>query len=147
MFYLLRQKELRELKAGIFKVINTKKGGPMSAAQFMAQVDNSSDHLESNLCNMMQSLRGTNQYWYLRRSKLKCMIAEYGSPTFFLTFSCAEYYSVDIKEYLLKVNDVPPSYNIGRLCTEDPISVSRQFSLKSTSSLIKSLSMEEYWNK
>ena len=102
----------------------------MSAAQFMAQVDNSSDHLESNLCNMMQSLRGTNQYWYLRRSELKCMIAEYGSPTFFLTFSCAEYYSADIKEYLLKVNDVPPSYNIGRLCTEDPISVSRQFSLK-----------------
>ena len=130
MFYLLRQKELRELKAGIFKVMNTKKGGPMSAARFMAQVDNSSDHLESNLCNMMQSLRGTNQYWYLRRSELKCMIAEYGSPTFFLTFSCAEYYSADIKEYLLKVNDVPPSYNIGRLCTEDPISVSRQFSLK-----------------
>ena len=59
-FYLLRQKELRELKAGIFKVMNTKKGGPMSAAQFMAQVDNSSDHLELNLCNMMQSLCGTN---------------------------------------------------------------------------------------
>ena len=53
------------------------------------------------------------------------MIAEYSSPTFFLTFSCA-----DIKEYLLKVNDVPPSYNIRRLCTEDPISASTQFSLK-----------------
>ena len=79
MFCLLRQKELKELKVGIFKVMNTKKGGPMSATQFMAQVDNSSDHLESNLCNMMQSLRGTNQYWYLIRSELKCMIAEYGS--------------------------------------------------------------------
>ena len=99
----------------------------MSAAQFMAQVDNSREHLESNLCNMLQLLHGTNQYWYLRRSELKCMIAEYGSPTFFLTFSCAEYYPADIKEYLLKVNNVPPSYNIARLCTEDPISVSRQF--------------------
>ena len=54
VFYLLQQKELRELEVGIFKVMNTKKGGPMSAAQFMAQVDNSSYHFESNLCNMMQ---------------------------------------------------------------------------------------------
>ena len=28
------------------------------------------------------------------------------------------------------VNNVPQSYNIARLCTEDPISVSRQFSYK-----------------
>ena len=55
------------------------------------------------------------------------MVAEFGSPTFFLTFSCA---SEDIREYLHKVNTVPPSYNTGKLCTEDPVSVSRQFSLK-----------------
>ena len=47
-----------------------------------------------------------------------------------LTFSCAEYESPDIENYLRKVNDVPPSYNIGKLCTEDPISVSHKFSLK-----------------
>ena len=58
------------------------------------------------------------------------MVAEFGSPTFFLTFSCAEYSSEDIREYLHKVNTVPPSYNTGKLCTEDPVSVSRQFSLK-----------------
>ena len=97
VFYFLRQKELRKLKAGIFKGMNTKKGGPMSGAQFMAQVDNSSEHLESNLCKMLQSLCGTNQYSYLRRSELKRMIAKYSSPTFFLTFSCAEYYSADIR--------------------------------------------------
>ena len=44
--------------------------------------------------------------------------------------SCAEYESPDITAYLRKVNDVPSSYNIGKLCTEDPISVSRKFSLK-----------------
>ena len=38
--------------------------------------------------------------------------------------------SADIANYLRKLNDVPPSYNIGKLCTEDPISVSRKFSLK-----------------
>ena len=46
------------------------------------------------------------------------------------TNSCAKYESPDIVNYLRKVNDVPPSYNVGMLCTEDPISVSRKFSQK-----------------
>ena len=58
------------------------------------------------------------------------MIREYGSPTLFLTFSCAEYESADIANYLRNLNNVSPTYNIGKLCTEDPISVSRKFSLK-----------------
>ena len=58
------------------------------------------------------------------------MVREYGSPTLFLTLSCAEYESLEISNYLRKVNDVPDSYPIGRLCVEDPISVSRKFSQK-----------------
>ena len=58
------------------------------------------------------------------------MICASGSPTLFLTFSCEEYESADIDRYLRKVNNVSLSYNIGKLCTEDPISVSRKFSLK-----------------
>ena len=75
-------------------------------------------------------MRGTKQYWFLRQSELKCMIREWSSPTLFLTFSCAEYESPDITEFLRRVNNVSSGYNIGKLCTEDPISVSRQFSLK-----------------
>ena len=58
------------------------------------------------------------------------MIHEYHMPTLFLTFSCAEYESADITGYLRKVNNVPSSYSIGKLCAEDPLSVSRKFSLK-----------------
>ncbi len=47
-----------------------------------------------------------------------------------LTFSCAEYESPDITEYLRRVNNISSTYNIGKLCTEDPVSVSRKFSLK-----------------
>ena len=57
-----------------------------------------------------------------------CMVREYGSPTLFLTLSCAEYDSLDIATYLRKVNNVPDSYPIGKLCTEDPVSVLRKFS-------------------
>ena len=102
----------------------------MTAAQFIDQVNTNGEHLEKRLCTMMQTVRGSNQYWYLRRSELRRMIAELGSPTFFLTFSCAEYSSEDIRQYLHKVNEVPPTYSTGKLCTEDPVSVSRQFSLK-----------------
>ena len=58
------------------------------------------------------------------------MIREYGSPSLFLTLSCAEYDSTEISTYLRKVNNVSNSYPLGKLCTQDPISVSRNFSQK-----------------
>ena len=130
VFYLLWQKEMRELSAGVYNLLKTTRHQPISVRKLLNSVAASDEHLEANLCTMLQSVRGTNQYWFLRQSELKCMIREWGSPTLFLTFSCAEYESPDITEYLRKVNNVPSSYNIGRLCIEDPISVSRQFSLK-----------------
>ena len=42
---------------------------------------------------------------------------EYGSPTLFLTLNCAEYESTIIANYLRKLNNVPTSYNSGKLCT------------------------------
>uniref|UniRef100_A0A1X7V412 Helitron helicase-like domain-containing protein n=1 Tax=Amphimedon queenslandica TaxID=400682 RepID=A0A1X7V412_AMPQE len=98
----------------------------MTAGQFVDQVKTNGELLEKRLCTMMNTVRGSNQYWYLRRSEVKHMIAEFGSPTFFLTFSYAEYTFEDIRKYLHKVNSVPPSYNTSK----DPVSVSKQFSLK-----------------
>ena len=130
VFYLLWQKEMRELSAGVYNLLKSTRRQSMSVGMLLDQVNSSDEHLESHLCTMLQSVRGTKQYWFIRHSELKCMIREWGSPTLFLTFSCAEYESPDITEYLMKVNNVPPSYNIGKLCVEDPISVSRKFSLK-----------------
>uniref|UniRef100_A0A1X7VG12 Helitron helicase-like domain-containing protein n=1 Tax=Amphimedon queenslandica TaxID=400682 RepID=A0A1X7VG12_AMPQE len=79
---------------------------------------------------MLAPIRGTNQYWFHVKGEVKAMIAEYSSPTLFLTLSCAEYNSADIAQYLRKVNNAPQSYSISRLYTEDPVSVLRQFSYK-----------------
>ena len=130
VFYLLWQKEMRELSAGVYNLLKTTRQQPMSVSKLLNSIEASDERIEANLCTMLQSVRGTKQYWFLRQSELKCMIREWGSPTLFLTFSCAEYESPDITEYLRRVNNVSSSYNIGRLCTEDPISVSRKFSLK-----------------
>jgi len=102
----------------------------MSAKQLLKKVDSNDKELEANLSTMMQSVRGTKQFWFLRRSELQCMVCEWGSPTFFLTFSYAEYDSQDIATHLHKMNKVPFNYPIGKLCAEDPISVSRKFSKK-----------------
>ena len=130
VLYLLWQKEMRELSAGVYNLLKSTRRHPMSVSMFLDSVEASNEHLEANLSTMLQSVRGTKQYWFLRPSELKCMIREWGSPTLFLTFGCAEYESPDITEFLRRVNDVSSGYNIGKLCTEVPISVFRQFSLK-----------------
>ena len=88
----------------------------MTVGSLLSNVQHNDEHLEANLCTMLKSVRSTKQYWFLRKSELRCMIHEYESP--------------DIINYLRQVNDVPPSYNAGKLCTEDPVSVSRKFSMK-----------------
>ena len=92
----------------------------VSVGKLLDQVNTSDEHLEANLCTMLQSVRGTKQYWFFRHSELKCMIREWGSPTLFLTFSCAEYESSDITAFFRMVNKVPPGYSIAKLCVEDP---------------------------
>ena len=66
---------------------------PMSVSVLLNWIETSDD---TNLCTMLQTVKGTKQYWFTRQSELRCMIREWGSPTFFLTFSCAEYEASDI---------------------------------------------------
>ena len=130
IFYLLWQKEMREIASGVFNLLKTTTSTVTSVSQLLSNVNTANESLEANLSTMFQSIRGTKQYWFTRKSELQCMVREAGPPTLFLTFSCAEYESADINSYLHIVNDVPQGYNIGKLCTEDPVSVSRQFSSK-----------------
>ena len=110
-----------------------------SVSTFLGQVARSDEQLAGNLCTMLQSVLGTKQYWFLRHSEFKCMIRDFGPPTLFLTVSCVEYESTDMPMYLKRMNGIPDDAkcNIGKLCSEDPLSVSRQFSLKFHSFLLE----------
>ena len=130
VFYYLWQKELRELAAGIYNVLSSCGKRDLSVKQFLDNVDKCDVTTEANLLTIFQSVRGTRQFWYLKKSDVNAMIRDFGSPTLFLTFSCAEYDSPEIERYLRKVNKVSGKYPISKLCTEDPISVSRKFSQK-----------------
>ena len=114
-----------------FNLLKTKRGNVgQTVAQILEKINVLDEEFEGNLSTMLAPIRGTNQYWFRVKGEVKAMIAEYGSPTLFLTLSCAEYDSADLALYLRKVNNAPQSYSIARLCTEDPVSVSRQFSYK-----------------
>ena len=109
---------MRKFSAGVYNVMKkSNRIHQMTASSLLSNVQSNDEHLEANLCTMLQSVCGTKHYWFVRKSELMCMICEYGSPTLFLTFSCAEYESTIIANYLRKLNNVPPSYNIGKLCT------------------------------
>ena len=126
VFYLLWQKEMHEISSGVYNLLKSSRKPSVSVGMLLEQVNSSDEHLEAHLCTMLQSVRGTKQYWFLRSSELKCMIREFGPPTLFLTFSCAEYESPDIMQFVCKVNDA----SVAKLCVEDPVSVSRKYSLK-----------------
>ena len=102
----------------------------MPVRDFVDRVAKNEEHIEVSLSTVFQNMHGSNQCWYLRQSEVFCMVREYGSPSLFLTLSCAEYNSLKISTYLRKVNDVSDSYPTARLFAEDPISVSRKFSQK-----------------
>uniref|UniRef100_A0A1X7VCQ4 Uncharacterized protein n=1 Tax=Amphimedon queenslandica TaxID=400682 RepID=A0A1X7VCQ4_AMPQE len=121
----------KALKTGIYNLLKTSRGNVgQTVAEILEKINVLDEEFEGNLSTMLALIRGTNQYWFRVKSEVKSMIAEYGSPTPFLTLSYAEYDSADIAQYLRKVNNAPQSYSISRLCTEDPVSVSRQFSYK-----------------
>ena len=130
VFYLLWQKELQELASGIYNLLKGTRQHPMPVRDFVDRVAKNEEHIEASVFTVFQNMRSSNQYWYLHQSEVFCMVREYGSPSLFLSLSCAEYNSLEISTYLRKVNDVSDSYPTARLCAEDPISVSRKFSQK-----------------
>ena len=49
----------------------------MSVSMLLEQVNTADEQLEARLCTMLQSVRVTKQFWFLRHSELKCMICEW----------------------------------------------------------------------
>ena len=59
-----------ELSAGVYNLLKSMRSQPMSVSMFLNQVETSDNGL------MLQSVRGTKQYWFVRQSELSRMIHE-----------------------------------------------------------------------
>ena len=61
VFYLLRQKEMRGISAGVYNLLKSTRRQCVSVGKLLDQVNTTDEHLEANLCTMLQSVRGTKQ--------------------------------------------------------------------------------------
>ena len=95
--------------AGIYNVLKSTAKAKMPVHEFLAAFNKSDECIGANLSTIFKSIRGTKQYWFHRSSELKCMLREWGSPTLFITLSCAEYDSEHIVRYLRKFNHDQPA--------------------------------------
>ena len=102
---------MRELSAGVYNVLKSHSARPMSAGNIMSKLNANNQQLEANLSTILPTVCGTKQYLFYKQGELRCMVREFGTPTLFLTFSCAEYEFHDIIANLRTVNNVPDSYN------------------------------------
>ena len=73
IFFLLWQKEMKEIACGVYNALKTSKSMPMSVANLLQKVHVNDEHLETNLNTMFQSVRGT-KHWFLRQSELQSVI-------------------------------------------------------------------------
>ena len=81
VFYLLWQKEMRELASGVYNLLKSTTQQRMPVGLFLDKVSASDPDVEANLSTMFQQNCGTKQYWFQKSSDLKCMLQEWGSPT------------------------------------------------------------------
>ena len=67
LFYYLFQKEMRQLAQGIYNVLNSTGKRHLTVKQFMEGVNSSDSNTEANLYTVLQSVRGTKQFWYQKK--------------------------------------------------------------------------------
>ena len=83
VFYYLWQKELRELSSGIYNVLKSSSRKSHMVKQFVDGINSSDAGIEANLSTVLQSVRGTKQFWFHQTGDVLAMIREFGCPTLF----------------------------------------------------------------
>ena len=77
IFFYLWQKEMRELSAGIYNALNSTNKRHLSIKQFVDGVNSSDTVIEANLSTVLQSVRDTKQFWFLKKSDVMAIIRVY----------------------------------------------------------------------
>ena len=62
VFYLLWQKEMGQLAAGVCNLLKGTRQHAMPVGEFMNRVSNSDEHIEGSLSTVFQSIRGSKQF-------------------------------------------------------------------------------------
>ena len=109
LFHLSSECERRKIMQSVFSTMKNIPGmGPINAGTILAKIKNKDDSLLKNVSKVLRLVPNTAAYWKSARNKLRAQIAKFGAPTFFLTFSPAEYDWPDLIAWLRERNsDIP----------------------------------------
>jgi len=127
LFFLLHHKEMKMVDQGIFATFRTGKIPHFTAGQLRKKLETKDQLLESNLNNLMTAFRGSEQYWNRKATDLAAMDEKFGPATFFLTLSCKEYEWEALRFYLETLDPDLRGYDLGYLCSRNPVAVSVYF--------------------
>ena len=70
VFYYLWQKELGELSGGIYNVLKSSSRSH-TVKQFVDGINSSDAGIEANLSTVLQSVRGTKQFWFCQKGDVR----------------------------------------------------------------------------
>nr|AAR99847.1 hypothetical protein 4 [Hyposoter didymator ichnovirus] len=124
LFFLLNAHNIQQLQSGIYHKLKVSDGSVRyTSASYLAHL--MKGEFEGNLSTIISKLRNTEQYWYLPRSNLHCMIRFYGPPTWFLTLSPSEWQWDRLSQFLQERNpSLGNKKSVSELIAADPISAS-----------------------
>eukprot|EP00116_Pleurobrachia_bachei_P000093 sb/3460355/ len=108
-FYLASEHERRKIKQSIFAALrNVGSMKNMTVQELLARVKKNDANLVRKMTRCLTNIPGTEQYWSSAKVKLDAQLEKFGSPTWFLTLSPAEWDWPELIDYLRKVNSKRP---------------------------------------
>ena len=125
LFHLAGECERRKIKSSIIATMKNVNGlGNLSAHALLQRIMNKDPTLLKNMNKVLRQVPNTQAYWEGQRARLNAQIEKFGPPTFFCTFSPADYDWDELIDYIKAANlDFPDIDKLSpsALINKDPV--------------------------
>eukprot|EP00116_Pleurobrachia_bachei_P000142 sb/3460404/ len=92
VFYLAGEQLRRKISQSVYCALRNVHGlDKLSSGELLQKLKSNDDGIKRKITTSLRDVPGTKQYWASVKSKLRAQTEKYGPPTFFVTFSPAEY--------------------------------------------------------
>ena len=128
IFSMGQENERRKITQGVYASLKNVRGlKDLTTKEFFEKMKSNDPDLQRRLSRSVRDIPGTAQYWRHQKQKIDSMCERHGPPTWFSTFSPAEYDWEDLVQYIRDVNaDIPGVQNLSstEILAKDPVLVS-----------------------
>ena len=116
---------MKMIEQGMYATLKTGKfASTMNVGNLLEKLKAKDELLESNLSNLMTSVRGSQEFWSQKGSDLSAMDEKWGPATFFMTLSSAEYEWEELRDYITRIDPNAKDLSQVEMCARNPVAVS-----------------------